>query len=123
MGTTSDLIFRFFSGSEFLVGLHFKAFLMSSFQHIFLQVFSDIEDEKSVILHCESNMLLPAVMQVTGNTCETLNFSGAWVQFYWTARKVKRELPSAQGYNGCNFHIKSTVSGKEKEKERNKNSN
>lgn len=26
----------------------------------------------------------------------------------------KRELASAQGYNGCNFHNKSTVGGKEK---------
>lgn len=64
----------------------------------------------------KNNMLLPAVMQVTGNICETLDFSGAWEQFYWTARKLKRELPPAQWYNGCNFHIKSTVSVKEKKR-------
>lgn len=64
----------------------------------------------------KSTMLPPAVMQVTGNICETLDFSGVMEQFYWTARKLERELPSAQGYNGYNFHIESTVSGKEKMK-------
>lgn len=55
MGRISDWVVMFFSGSEFLVGLHFKVFHVSSFQHIFLQVISDIKDENSVILHCDKS--------------------------------------------------------------------
>lgn len=64
----------------------------------------------------KNNMLLPAVMQVTGNICETLNFSGVMEQFYWIVRKLKRELPSAQGYNDYNFHIKTQLVEKKKMK-------
>lgn len=63
-----------------------------------------------------SKMLVPTAVQGPGKICENLNFSRVWEQFYWTARKLKRELPSAQVYKGCNFHIKSTFSAKDKKK-------
>jgi len=55
-----------------------------------------------------NNMLLPAVMQVTGNVYETLNFSRVREQCYWTAAKLKGKAncpqyvsshATAQGYN------------------------
>lgn len=64
----------------------------------------------------KSNMLLPAVMQVTGNICETLNFSRVWEQFYWTARKLKRKenWPQHKGIMAATFIIKAQLVEKKK---------
>lgn len=103
---------------------------MSSFQHTFLQVFSDIKGENSVILHCDQsegmNGYVSAQEQHVAACCDACYWEYLWnlellksletVLLNCKKTEEKRELPSAQEYNSCNFHIKSRVSGKEKKK-------
>lgn len=67
----------------------------------------------------KSNMLLPAVMHVAGNICETLNFSRVWKQFYWTARKLKRKenCPQHKNIIAATFILKAELVEKKKRKE------